>query len=125
MTLASGLTNPHGVAVDAAGNVYVSSDNQVAEYPVGGGTAIQMGTGYRTPQSVAVDASGTVYVADTGNAQIVKVAAGGQSQSVLTVAGLVAPHGITLDAAADVYVSDSSSVYGVNRAQAAALNFGT
>ncbi len=124
VTLASGLTNPHGVAVDAAGNLYVSSDNQVAEYPVGGGTAIQMGTGYRTPQDVAVDASGTVYVADTGNAQIVKVAAGGQSQSVLTVAGLVAPHGVALDATADVYVSDSSSVYEVNRVQAAALSFG-
>ena len=122
--LASGLTNPHGVVVDAAGNVYVSSDNQVSEYPAGGGAAIQMGTGYHTPQDVAVDASGTVYVADTGNAQIVKVAAGGQSQSVMTVAGLVAPRGITLDAAGDVYVSDSSSVYEVNRAQAAALNFG-
>ena len=35
VTLASGLTNPHGVAVDAAGNVYGSSDNQVSEYPVG------------------------------------------------------------------------------------------
>ena len=124
VTLASGLTNPHGVAVDAAGNVYGSSDNQVSEYPVGGGAPVPMGTGYRTPQAVAVDASGTVYVADTGNAQIVKVAAGGESQSVLTVAGLVAPHGITLDATGDVYVSDSSSVYEVNRVQAAALNFG-
>lgn len=124
VTLASGLTNPHGVAVDAAGNVYVSSDNQVSEYPVGGGAAIPMGTGYRTPQAVAVDASGTVYVADTGNAQIVKVVAGGESQSVVTVAGLVAPHGVTVDATGDLYVSDSSSVYEVNRVQAAALNFG-
>ncbi len=124
VVLASGLTNPHGVAVDAAGNVYVSSDSQVSEYPAGGGTAIPMGTGYSTPQSVAVDASGTVYVADTGNAQIVKVAPGGQSQSVLTVTGLVAPHGIALDATGDVYVSDSSNVYEVNRVLAPPLNFG-
>ena len=123
VTLASGLTNPHGVAVDAAGDVYVSSDNQVSEYPVGGGNPIPMGTGYRTPQAVAVDASGTVYVADTGNAQIVKVAPGGQSQSTLTVTGLVAPQGIALDVTGNLYVSDSSSVYEVNRAQAA-LNFG-
>ncbi len=125
VTIASGLTNPHGVAVDSAGNVYASSDNQVSEYPAGGGAPIPMGTGYSTPQDVAVDASGTVYVADTGNAQIVKVAVGGGSQSVLPVAGLVAPHGVTLDASGDVYVSDSSSVYEVNRVQAAALNFGT
>ena len=124
VTWATGLTNPHGVAVDSAGNVYVSSDNQVSEYPTGGGAPIPMGTGYHTPQDVAVDASGTVYVADTGNAQIVKVAVGGGSQSVVPVAGLVAPHGVMLDATGDVYVSDSSSLYEVNRVQAATLNFG-
>ncbi|MGC2112654.1 MAG: MBG domain-containing protein, partial [Candidatus Korobacteraceae bacterium] len=123
-TIATGLTNPHGVAVDAAGNVYVSSDNQVSEYPVGGGTPIPMGSGYLRPQAAAVDASGTVYVADTGHAQIVKVAPGGESQSVISVTGLTGPHGVTVDAAGDLYVSDSSNVYEVNRVQAAQLNFG-
>jgi sugar lactone lactonase YvrE len=123
-TIASGLTNPHAVALDALGNVYVASDNQVTEYPAGGGAPIILGTGFRSPQGVAVDASGTIYVADTGNVQIVKVAPGGQSQSNLTVTGLTAPHGITLDASGSVYVSDGSNVYEVNRVQAAALNFG-
>ena len=80
-TIASGLTNPHAVAVDSDGNVYVASDNQVAEYPAGGGTPALLGTGYNSPNGVTVDASGTVYVADTGNAQIVKVSAGGASQT--------------------------------------------
>ena len=123
-TIASGLTNPHAVALDASSNVYVASDNQVTEYPTAGGAPIILGTGFRSPQGLAVDASGTVYVADTGNVQIVKVAPGGQSQSNLTVAGLTAPHGITLDASGSVYVSDGSNVYEVNRVQAAALNFG-
>ena len=123
-TIASGLTNPHSVAVDAAGNVYVSSDNQVSEYPAGGGTAVPLGSGYVTPQSVAVDASGTVYVADTGNAQIVKVVPGGGSQSVIAMTGLSAPHGVTLDATGNVYVSDGGNVYEVNRSQAWQLNFG-
>ena len=122
-TVVTGLTNPHSVALDAVGNVYVSSDNQVSEYSVGGGTEIPLGSGYSMPQSVTVDASGTVYVADTGNAQIVKVAPGGTSQAVLPVAGLVAPHGVTLDANGDIYVSDGNNVYEVNRTQAA-LNFG-
>ena len=68
------------------GNIFVASDSQVSEYPIGGGTPLQMGTGYNSPQGIAVDASDTVYVADTGNAQIVKVAPGGQSQSTLAVA---------------------------------------
>ncbi len=123
-TVASGLTNPHAVALDAAGNVYVTSDNQVSEYPVGGGTPVALGSGYNSPHSLAVDASGTVYVADTGNAQIVRVMAGGAAQSVLTVTGISAPVGLVVDATGNVYVSDGGSLLEVNRTQAATLNFG-
>jgi sugar lactone lactonase YvrE len=122
--VASGLINPHAVAVDPAGDVYVASDNQVSEYPAGGGSAIPLGSGYNSPHGIAVDASGTVYVADTGNSQIVEVATGGGSQSVLAVAGITAPHGVTVDSAGNLFVSDNTSVYEVNRTQAASLNFG-
>ena len=124
VTVVSGLTNPHAVAVDPAGDVYVASDNQVSEYPSGGGT-VPLGSGYNSPQGIVADASGTVYVADTGNDQIVEVSAGGGSQSVLAVAGIMAPHGVTIDAAGNLYISDGASVYEVNRTQAAALNFGS
>jgi hypothetical protein len=125
VTVASGLINPHAVAVDPAGDVYVASDNQVSEYPAGGGTAIPLGSGYNSPHGIAVDASGTVYVADTGNSQILEVATGGGSQSVLAVAGITAPHGVAVDSAGNLFVSDNTSVYEVNRTQAASLNFGT
>ncbi len=124
-TVASGLTNPHAVAVDSNGNVYVASDNQVAEYPASGGTPALLGTGYNTPNGVTVDASGTVYVADTGNAQIVKVSAGGGSQTVLSVAGITAPQGVTVDSSGNAYVSDGNNLLEVNRTQAAALSFGS
>jgi sugar lactone lactonase YvrE len=123
--VASGLINPHAVAVDPAGDVYVASDNQVSEYPAGGGSAIPLGSGYNSPHGIAVDVSGTVYVADTGNSQIVEVATGGGSQSVLAVAGITAPHGVAVDSAGNLFVSDNTSVYEVNRTQAAPLNFGT
>lgn len=123
-TLASGLTNPHGVALDAAGNVYVASDSQVSEYPAGGGVGTLLGAGYSTPHGVAVDASGAVYVADTGNARIVKVAAGGGSQSILAVAGLTGPPGVAVDAAANAYVTNQTNLIEVNRTQPAALAFG-
>jgi hypothetical protein len=125
VTVASGLINPHAVAVDPAGDVYVASDNQVSEYPASGGTAIPLGSGYNSPHGIAVDASGTVYVADTGNSQILEVATGGGSQSVLAVAGITAPHGVTVDSAGNLFVSDNTSVYEVNRTQATPLNFGT
>ena len=35
--VAQGLTGPHGVAIDLAGNVYVAANNSVTEYLFGGG----------------------------------------------------------------------------------------
>jgi len=125
LTVASGLTNPQGVAVDTAGNVYVAGNNQVVEYPVGGGSPIPMGSGYSNPSGVALDASGTVYVADSGNFRIVRVSAGGAAQANLAIAGLISPQGVAVDAAGNLYITDTSSVYEVNRTQAAPLVFGT
>ena len=125
-TVASGLSNPRGVAVDAAGNVYVACDTQVFEYPVGGGSAISLGSGYITPEGLAVDPSGAVYVADTGNARVVRIPAGGGSPSVLEFTGLTGPLGVTVDPFGNVFVTDlSQNVYELNRTLPAPLNFGT
>jgi sugar lactone lactonase YvrE len=70
------LTEPTGVAVDAAGNLYVSDAglNTVQELPAGAGPGsepITLGfTGLSSPSGLALDASGNVYVADTGNNRI-------------------------------------------------------
>ncbi len=122
VTIASGLTDPHGVAVDATGNVYVSSAGGVAEYPVGSGSPVTIGSGYSSPRGLAVDTSGTVYIADTTNGRIVEVFVSG-SQSNFAITGLVAPNGISLDSADNLYVTDGSNVYQVNRTQAAGLVF--
>lgn len=125
ITVASGLTSPDGLAVDANGNVYVVANNAVSEYqPPFPGTPLAIGSGYNNPGGVAVDASGAVYVADTGNAQIVRVAPGGASQAALAVAGLVGPQSVALDSSDNVYIADSGNVFEVNRTQAAALAFG-
>jgi len=121
--VASGLTGPYGVAVDAAGDVYVSSSNQVSEYPSGGGAPTTIGTGYNNPRGIAVDASGAVYVADTGNSRVVRVAPGGASQTIISVAGLTTPQDVALDAAGNLYVTDPGYVLQINRVQAAALAF--
>jgi sugar lactone lactonase YvrE len=125
-TVASGLTNPSGVAVDAGGNVYVAANNAVTEYPFGGGTPLPMGSGYNDPSGLAVNAAGTLYVADTGNGRIVEVTAGGASQSILPIVQGVDPQGVSLDSAGDVYFTGGSGeVFEVNRTQAAGLVFPT
>ena len=60
--LGSGFANPQGIAVDAAGNVYVAchDDGTVKKIPGGGGTPVVIGSGFNSPTSVAVDAAGNV-----------------------------------------------------------------
>jgi sugar lactone lactonase YvrE len=74
--LGAGLKSPAGVAVDAAGNVYVSdiSENEVVEIPSAtgpGSTPFALNfAGISTPGSLALDANGNLYVANTGSKQI-------------------------------------------------------
>ena len=101
LATAAQLSSPHGVAVDAQGNVYIADtgNNLVEEVDLatgnlyvlaGGGTTSPMATqlaqdwdthsGLATnvalsgPKGVAVDGSGVVYVADTGNNIIGRIA---------------------------------------------------
>ncbi len=95
------LNLPHGVAVDAAGNLYIAdtSDNEIRQVTPAGtittvagiGTAGYSGDGgpatgaqLSSPGSVALDAAGNLYIGDTGNNRIRRVAADG---TIATVAG--------------------------------------
>jgi uncharacterized protein (TIGR03437 family) len=95
------LNDPYGVAVDAAGNVYVAdtANNRIRKIATNGiiSTVAGIGTqGYSGdsgpgisaqlygPEAVTVDAVGNIYVADTGNNRIRKLMANG---SISTVAG--------------------------------------
>jgi len=88
------LNGPRGVAVDAAGVVYIadSANNRIRKVTVGGvistiagtGTAGNSGDGgaatsaqLNTPRGVAVDTSGNIYVADTGSNRIRRITSGG------------------------------------------------
>jgi sugar lactone lactonase YvrE len=99
----AGLLAPVGVAVDAAGNVFVAdlSDNRIRRIDAlsglvttvagngqsgnadGAGTRFGTAT-FNAPAGLAVDASGNLYVADTGNNVIRKIDPAG---NVTTLAG--------------------------------------
>jgi len=135
---AARFSAPTGIAVDAAGNVYVADSNNFTirkVTPAGvvttlAGTAgvpgSADGTGsaalFNRPQGVAADSAGTVYVADTNNFTIRKITPAGV---VSTLAGLAGnggsadgtgsaarfsfTRGPTVDTAGNVYVADSGN----------------
>lgn len=96
------LNNPFGVAVNAAGDIFISDSNnnrvRVVNHATGN-IATYAGTGYNIyggdsgpavnasisrPQGLAVDASGNLYIADNGNNRIRRV---GTDGTITTVAG--------------------------------------
>jgi sugar lactone lactonase YvrE len=129
------LSQPFGVAVDSAGDLYIADtgysrvrkvSNGVITTVAGNGTAGFGGDGgpatsaqLYTPQGIAVDSAGNLYIADSGNGRIREVSDG----VITTVAGngttgfsgdngpatraqLNGPTGVALDAAGNLYFSD-------------------
>ena len=102
-TLGSGFSGPTGVAVDAAGEVYVADANNNAVKKIVGSTVTTLGSGFNGPTGVAVDAAGAVYVADASNNAVKKIV----GSTVTTLgSGFNIPIGVAVDAAGAVYVAD-------------------
>jgi len=132
------FNNPFAIAVDAAGNLYVSDSannlirkispsrvvSTLAGLPGNAGNTDGNGDSARfwNPQGLTVDRAGNIYVADTGNNLIRKITPMGE---VTTVAGLPGvsgtadgvgkearfngPGGITVDRAGNIYVADTNN----------------
>ena len=101
-----GFSAPEGVAVDAAGNVYVAdaNNNVVKKIAVNTGIVTTIGTGFNSPYGVAVDITGNVFVADYGNDAIKKIDTKGNITTVGS--GFKTPSGVAVDTAGNVYVAD-------------------
>ncbi len=103
--VASGFSGPHGLATNAAGDLFVADtfNNQVKEvFP--NGTVQMIGSGFSLPAGVAVNAAGDVFVADYGNNAVKEVLPNGTIQTIGS--GFNQPFDVAVDSSGDVYVAD-------------------
>lgn len=132
------LEYPDGIAVDAAGNIYVAdlNANVVRVISPAGTISTFAGRGaagfggdsgpatqaeMKAPMGLAIDAAGNVYIADSGNNVVRKVAKNGVITTVAgngspgysgdgapaTAAALNVPEGLAADATGQVYIADT------------------
>jgi gliding motility-associated-like protein len=127
----AGFYDPHGIAIDPAGFLYIADGNDRIRQISPAGMVITFAgnhsghnDGIGTSASfyfligIAIDAAGNLYVADTGNNLIRRVTAGGVVNTIVgngsigttdgvgTNAVLNAPIGIALDPSGNLYVTD-------------------
>src|SRR6185312_15417320 len=120
MTDGKGAVQATVVAVDAAGNVYLTDtgNDRVLKLAAGSNEQTVLPfTGLHSPGAVAVDSDGNVYITDyvtattdfnVPNSRVVKLAVGSNDQSVLPFTGLSHVHDVAVDTAGNVYVADNT-----------------
>ncbi len=135
--IAAGFDRPWGLAIDAAGNIYVADagGSKIRKVTPLGVVSTVAGTGakgsndgpassatFNNPSGVAVDAAGNLYVTDSDNNKIRKISTGGVVSTFAgsgqfssddgngTAAGFYNPHGITINKNTGfLYVADGNN----------------
>jgi uncharacterized protein (TIGR03437 family) len=137
------LLTPRNLAVDAAGNLFISEfeGQRVRKIGANGAIATVAGTGVAGfrgdggqavaaqlayPAGLAMDAAGALYIADSQNQRVRKVSAGGMIATFLggtPATGLLTPTAVAVDAVGTIYVGDQSHTVRAYTAVGAWKNF--
>ena len=106
-TLLQGLSQPSGVAVDGAGNIFYGATGGLYELPAGTTSGVLIASSLTVDNSIAIDATGSLYIYAGTTAGIVKLAAGTFAQStVLAGSATGRVIGMTIDPAGTLYLAD-------------------
>jgi serine/threonine protein kinase, bacterial len=103
------LGDPDGVAVDAAGTVYVadSANNRVVKLPAGSNYPIVLPfTGLNRPAGLWVDSKRGLFVVDQYNNRVLNLPNGSDTPIELPFTGLREPHDVAMDSTGSIYVAD-------------------
>ena len=119
-------TKVYGIAVDTAGNIYLTNASTVIKETLssGGYTATTVVTGLGSGDNLAVDAAGNLYVAEASGTVVYKeTRTGGAYLQTVAVGGISAPGGVAVDSSGNLYVTElgSENVY---KESLGAINFG-
>ncbi len=112
-----------GVAVDAAGNLYVSdpSNKRIRKVDTSGIITTFGNIGFSQPSGLAIDNAGNVYAADINLGRIYKIDKSGTATTVAgggvggdggpaTSAQILGPYGLAVDSQGNIYIAESSRV---------------
>jgi DNA-binding beta-propeller fold protein YncE len=107
--LYEGFNFPSGIAVNAAGQVYVadSYNNRVRMISPSG--TIRECSGFKHPYGIAADAAGNVLVADTYNKRIRRISTTGFLFTLAGVAEFHSPTGVAIGSDGTIYIADAGN----------------
>ena len=103
------VPGPYGIALDAAGNVYVTTNNNTIEKfgPNGADLGVFASTGINFGMGLAFDRDGNLYAANFVGGTIEKFSPNGTDLGVF--ANVIGPTGLAFDAAGNLYVGNLGS----------------
>jgi sugar lactone lactonase YvrE len=105
----AGLVQPAGVAVDAAGNVYVADSFRGSVFKVTAtGQPSTFVSGLNGPDGLAFDAQGNLYVANRGTNSVLRVTPDGQTVTTF-VTNISVPSGLAFDPKGNLDVASRGS----------------
>jgi DNA-binding beta-propeller fold protein YncE len=109
----SGVHFPHGIAIDALDNVYVSDEAGVRKFSASGELLADWTAAgqFGDPYGLTVDVNGTLYVADTDTGRILAISPTGELQASWGSQGagvgqLKYPEAVAVDGQGAIYVAD-------------------